>query len=440
MDERQFEQYYNLGARTLANGRLEEAKKYILYLRNGLKKNSNIFTVNQIDNFKKLYFKYNFQNAIYRFDKKKNIWTAKEQNFIFFIRNKEVILKNAENTQTRLTVGSIWRTAFALFMNPELGRIDDEYLFDVHQELSKNVAGEQELGNGLYVNAHRFLMLNKEKKAQDLLCKTSELFSLDTKNAESFYFSNNGIVKFGHLLATLSLLFNQLENKNKSDFCLALARRIFIENGVNVLRAGGLEAFCQVASRFHPLLLAQMVYGVSDRAEESDKLYAQIAQVCLSSCEEKRKIVTHQFYRDLFKKNDDEYSCKKLLERSDGYWDSLEKKGVTIVSVYNTTVKGGNAAIGDGAKIENRYDKVEIDLKVLSQELSELRIAARKNASEVEHDIVVGEIEAAETAANNGNKEAVYKHLANAGKWALDIASKIGVPLATEVLKQSMAL
>ncbi len=78
------------------------------------------------------------------------------------------------------------------------------------------------------------------------------------------------------------------------------------------------------------------------------------------------------------------------------------------------------------------------DLEALSGELATLRNAMRKEAEKPPHDKAVAEVGAAEEAAENGDGASVLQHLKNAGNWALDVATKIGVNVASEALKQSL--
>lgn len=111
-------------------------------------------------------------------------------------------------------------------------------------------------------------------------------------------------------------------------------------------------------------------------------------------------------------------------------------------SKYN--ISGGNqGAVGDNAQAHDftqvsKQTPDKLDLEALSQELGRLRVAARQEATEAEHDVAIGEIAAAESAAKQGDEKSVRAHLANAGKWAVDVATKIGVALAVEAIKQSM--
>jgi hypothetical protein len=102
-------------------------------------------------------------------------------------------------------------------------------------------------------------------------------------------------------------------------------------------------------------------------------------------------------------------------------------------------------AMGPNAKASNmtfqqiwQQSQSDIDLPALAQELGTLRRAMRKEADEPSHDKAVAEVGAAEEAAQKADGPSVVKHLKNAGKWALDVATKIGVNVATEALKKSL--
>jgi hypothetical protein len=82
----------------------------------------------------------------------------------------------------------------------------------------------------------------------------------------------------------------------------------------------------------------------------------------------------------------------------------------------------------------------EVDTMRLSEELTQLRLAMKKEAETLEHDTAVGEIAAAETAAKENNGPKILEHLKKAGKWAFNVAENIGTTVATEALKKSMGL
>jgi len=79
-----------------------------------------------------------------------------------------------------------------------------------------------------------------------------------------------------------------------------------------------------------------------------------------------------------------------------------------------------------------------IDLAQLATELSALRQEMKKEAVEAEQDIAVSEVAKAEQAAMSGDGSKTLSHLRSAGRWALDVATKIGTSLAIEAIKKSM--
>jgi hypothetical protein len=81
-----------------------------------------------------------------------------------------------------------------------------------------------------------------------------------------------------------------------------------------------------------------------------------------------------------------------------------------------------------------------IDLPSLAKELSVLRTKMKEKAVEPEQDVAVGAIAEAETEAKNGHAPKVLESLAKAGKWALDIATQIGTPMAIAAIKASLGM
>jgi hypothetical protein len=79
-----------------------------------------------------------------------------------------------------------------------------------------------------------------------------------------------------------------------------------------------------------------------------------------------------------------------------------------------------------------------IDLPSLAHELETLRIVMRKEAIIPEHDIAIGEVAAAQTAAAQGNGAKALEHLKSAGQWALDVSTKIGIGVAIAAIKTAL--
>ncbi len=109
-------------------------------------------------------------------------------------------------------------------------------------------------------------------------------------------------------------------------------------------------------------------------------------------------------------------------------------------------ITGGNiGAVGDKAQAHNvvqvsNQTLGSIDMTNLASDLARLRAEARREATEPEHDIAVSEIAKAEKAARVGLSSKVVEHLKAAGKWALDVATKIGTDVAIEAIKKSTGL
>lgn len=118
-----------------------------------------------------------------------------------------------------------------------------------------------------------------------------------------------------------------------------------------------------------------------------------------------------------------------------------------IKKVGDTYNVGQAGAVGPNAhahdmtftQIGSQIEK-SIDLSQLADELSKLRQAMKAEATDAEHDIAVSDIAKAEQAAKTKDSSKLAEYLQSAGKWTLEIASKIGVPLAIEALKKATGM
>jgi hypothetical protein len=108
---------------------------------------------------------------------------------------------------------------------------------------------------------------------------------------------------------------------------------------------------------------------------------------------------------------------------------------------FNTTA-GQIGAVGPDAHVhDNTFQQIQggLDLPRLAEELARLRTVMEDQAAgKPEQDKALDAIVAAEKAAIQGDGLAVLKHLKRAGRWALDVAEKIGVAVAVEALKRAM--
>ena len=100
-------------------------------------------------------------------------------------------------------------------------------------------------------------------------------------------------------------------------------------------------------------------------------------------------------------------------------------------------------AVGPGARATRttfRNISPAVDLSRLASDLTKLREAMASDSTSPSHYVAVGEVAAAEQAAQVGDQPAAFEHLKKAGKWALDVATKIGSEVASAALKTSLGL
>ncbi|MBX3419167.1 MAG: hypothetical protein KF851_16295 [Pirellulaceae bacterium] len=76
----------------------------------------------------------------------------------------------------------------------------------------------------------------------------------------------------------------------------------------------------------------------------------------------------------------------------------------------------------------------DIDLHKLAADLESLVGAMKERASEPEHQIAIGNVEAARQCAENGDGAKALEYLKAAGKWTLNVARDIGVGVAAAAI------
>jgi hypothetical protein len=111
-------------------------------------------------------------------------------------------------------------------------------------------------------------------------------------------------------------------------------------------------------------------------------------------------------------------------------------------SKYNFVGDVNAGAIGDKAQgiLINKHVSDIADLGSLMQELRQLREVMKGEASNAEQFQALAHIAEAEEEAEKGNKEKAFKALQSGGKWALDVATKVGTSLVSAYLKQTLEL
>lgn len=118
---------------------------------------------------------------------------------------------------------------------------------------------------------------------------------------------------------------------------------------------------------------------------------------------------------------------------------------ISMGDQYNVTGQVG--AIGPNAKAENNtFNQImqqaasNLDLPALAAELATLRNSMRNQATEIEHDHAVASIGAAENSAKKQDGAGALEHLKSAGKWAFDVATKIGTSVAAKAIQTAIDL
>lgn len=139
---------------------------------------------------------------------------------------------------------------------------------------------------------------------------------------------------------------------------------------------------------------------------------------------------------------------KNIFRKVENYADYWMNVNVTEVQQMGDTYNIKQAgAVGPNAKAKdmvfnqiNTQTGETIDLANLAQELSVLRARLKEEAVEPEHDKAIGAVAEAEIEAKRGNGEKVLEYLSKAGKWAFDVATKIGTTIAASAIKASLGL
>lgn len=104
---------------------------------------------------------------------------------------------------------------------------------------------------------------------------------------------------------------------------------------------------------------------------------------------------------------------------------------------------GQYGAVGDQASATNftqvnQQTPDNLDLKTLALELAQLKNELISHAKTPEHFASIAEVVSAEQAADKGEREVALASLKKAGAWIWDVATKVGIGVATAAAKQHM--
>ena len=383
------------------------------------------------------------------------------------------ILRLAENhlPEPRYIMGMLWRVALKEQESKNGDPRVAKFLFDAHEKISTQLGIGHLSGNGIYVSAHSELAIGSKESIQFALLKlreTAHHFSSERPEASRYFGS---FTKLAHLLATLSVAFYLADSdKRRSYFCLALAGMILDgeseRDRVIVRHGAGLEAFVRLAQRLSPTFLSYLEEEPQDKRlfhREIAELSCQFraAQHWYSTWRNKAPRATEESIINVIFDHPNQILGRERRSSRITHAKSLSTK--TGISISATQIEGGvNLILGGNMEGDNYHvnqagavgpnaqasdmtfqqiwhqEQMKIDLVTLQTDLALLRQAMRREAISLDHDLAIGEIAGAEEAAKRQDGPAVIKHLKQAGKWALDVATKIGVSVASEALKTAI--
>ncbi len=115
-------------------------------------------------------------------------------------------------------------------------------------------------------------------------------------------------------------------------------------------------------------------------------------------------------------------------------------KRISIRAKKDINMQGVNV---DGEKnratyISNTLKNNDIKEQALAGELSVLLEALRKEATDTEHFISIGDVANAQQSVKQGNMAKAYEYLGKAGKWTLDVAQKAGTQVIAKIIQSAI--
>lgn len=127
------------------------------------------------------------------------------------------------------------------------------------------------------------------------------------------------------------------------------------------------------------------------------------------------------------------------------YQHDTRKQYVEVVMGDQYNISGQAGAIGPDAHAHDMtfgqtWQQLQnsVDLTRLATELRQLHEAMQRDAVEPSHQLAAGAVAAAEQSALQGDGPKVVEYLKSGGKWALSVAEKIGVGVATAAIKGAL--
>ena len=119
----------------------------------------------------------------------------------------------------------------------------------------------------------------------------------------------------------------------------------------------------------------------------------------------------------------------KIKDRAQSFVD------YTAAADSTSVLKIGEASGDSQSHVKVTELPTSVDMAQLAKELDRLSTEMRGDRPTEMSSTEVAAIDSARDAAREGDRVRAGEYLLKAGKWALDVATKIGVPIATEALK-----
>ncbi|RCV66029.1 GTPase SAR1 family protein [Methanophagales archaeon] len=292
----------------------------------------------------------------------------------------------------------------------------------------------------------------KSHLVAELLPKTEPEFGWDETNNLRFYYRYD-FLPAGVITRFIVLMHDDLEDKPDGTHLCCREGAVLQRGDTRALvKVKPLEKLIEIkinGSRKRELLaIIRNQFDHINRSIKKVEVAQEIPCNCSSNCPYKFNYEKLLMAEERGKKTVDCQESWKEVPLSallDGFVKKEERmKEITTRDIY---IIGQGGAIGPGAYAHDmtfnqlwNEIKDEIDLSALTKELKELRSKLKEEATEPEHDKSIGAIAAAESSAKESNGPKALEYLSKAGKWTLDKATKISVPVATAALKAALGL
>ncbi len=194
---------------------------------------------------------------------------------------------------------------------------------------------------------------------------------------------------------------------------------------------------------FERLIQEELVRENEALVEERESTLAQMRRVTNDAQKEMASIS-----RELSARGDPELVDRmEELQRLIGQSFSVNIGKVVMADEYSggyfQNIQSQIGAQGPNVKAQDFTQQADqrqltADMPALSLELESLKQQLVTEAASADDYRAVAEIQAAREAADEGNEGGVRQHLANAGRWALEVAVRVGTSVAETALRQAI--